>query len=319
MPTLYLTEQGSVLRKSGRRYLVELRDEIIADIPMIKIDRIFIFGHIQISTQALELSFDNGIPMAFFTINGKLKGIVEPQKSRNVLLRMKQCEAMKEKKLRIDMARSVIYSKILSEINIIKSYHRNHATVNFSEELSELSAICASLSNKNSVKSIRGLEGIASHFYFQAFRRMINNKDFPFIKRTKRPPRDEINSILSYGYTILTTEYTYGLLAHGFDPYMGFLHEIYYGRPSLSLDLVEETRHEFIDRIVLTLVNRHQISRDGFVKSGQGYLMKQEAKRCFFSAYEKLMTGGKRRIITKQILNMEKAMMENTEYRGLNG
>ncbi len=312
MPTLYLTEQGSKLKRSGRRFIIEKDDEIIADIPLIKIERIFVFGHVQITTQALELAFNHEIPLAFFTKDGRLKGLLEPRKSKNVLLRVSQYRLATDKAYSTDTARLFIKSKILSQIKLINSFKKNNPEIDFSEELIGMSRNVEKLERKNSKKGMLGVEGVCTHYYFKAFRKMVKNSEFAFTKRSKRPPRDEVNSLLSYGYTILTTEYTYTLLSYGFDPYFGFLHEIYYGRPSLSLDLVEETRHLIIDRIVLNLINRKIIHKADFEQKGEGFFIKGEGKKHFFKYYEDSLSRIKQ-IITEQIENLRRAV-ENRKY-----
>jgi len=289
MPTLYLLEQGAKLFKEQKKLVVEKDEKILLEIPEFKIDRVLLFGNIQITTQAMKFLLESGIETAFFNIHGKLIGRLSPVESKNVLLRISQYEAYRDENFRLKVAKAIVEGKIKNSKVMLQRYQRNHpGEVDFSEPLRNLDSCLEELQNKTKVSTVVGLEGRASAVYFEAFGKMLR-KDIQFTLRTRRPPQDPINSLLCLGYALITSEMFSLVSAIGFDPYIGFLHGIDYGRPSLALDLIEEFRHAVVDRLTLELVNKEILTEDDFEEKEGGVYLKGESMKKFFVHYEKRM------------------------------
>jgi len=286
MKTLYLTEQGSIVRKKSRRLIVSKNDVIIAEVSTIGLDAILIFGNIYLTPQVITLILEEGIDVSFLSIRGKFRGRLISSESKNIFLRIAQYERYLDDDFQLDFATSIVKAKITSEINLIKRYAKNYSNLDFSKELQELYMAVEKLKNMPSVPSIRGVEGYSSSIYFSAFRKMLR-EDFEFLGRDKRPPSDPINALLSLGYTLITNEIASILFALGFDLYIGYYHSINYGRPSLALDMVEEFRHSIIDSFILYLVNKRIISPDDFEENEEGIFLKPQALKEFLKVYDK--------------------------------
>jgi CRISPR-associated protein Cas1 len=188
-----------------------------------------------------------------------------------------------------NLARTLVQGKINNGRALILRYQRNYPEQTFEAELKTLDDSIKKLGEQKSGNSIMGLEGIGTATYFKAFGQMFK-KSLVFEKRTRRPPKDPVNAVLSLGYTMLTNE-IYSLLdGAGFDPYIGFLHEIDYGRASLALDLTEEFRQPLIDRFTLFLFNNEILADNDFRPvEGEGIYLTNDAMKTFFQKYEHRM------------------------------
>ncbi|MCM8826473.1 MAG: CRISPR-associated endonuclease Cas1 [Candidatus Omnitrophica bacterium] len=286
MSILYLLEQGAKLEKESKRIVVKKEDKILLEVPEFKIDRVMIFGNIQITTQAMKFLLEQGIETSFFTIYGKLIGKLTPIQSKNVLLRIAQFEKSKDPEFRLAISKTIVEGKIKNARAFLQRFSRNHPEVDFSQSIKDLDSCLEELLRKTGIGRLVGLEGRASAIYFEAFGKMFR-KELKFEERFRRPPPDPVNSLLGLGYTLITNEMFSVLASIGFDPYIGFLHHIEYGRPSLALDLIEEFRHSIIDRLTLELVNKNILTKDDFEEHQQGVYLKDEAKKKFFQQYER--------------------------------
>jgi CRISPR-associated protein Cas1 len=321
MSTLYISEQGAVVTKISRRLSVQKNSKTILEIPIIKIDRIFLFGNIQITTQAINFILESNIDVSFFTMNGKCHGRLSTMESKNIFLRLIQYERFLDKEYQINLARTIVKSKLNNEIDLIYSFSRNYGISRFKDILIGIKKCILLLDTKITINSIMGVEGIAAAYFFKAFKMMLRNENFIFKVREKNPSLDPVNSLLSFGYTLMTNEILNMLFGHGFDPYIGFLHGINYGRPSLALDLVEEFRSS-IDGFTLKLLNKAIITQNDFVSSTNGLFLKNDAMKKYFYHYDKLMaesTPKSKRLYIKDRVNMlKKSITSKTDFIPIN-
>jgi len=288
MSTIYIVEQGAVLKKESRRLVVEKEDRILLEIPDFKIERILLFGNIQITTQTMKFLLESGIETSFFSIHGKLMGRLAPIESKNIILRMAQYERYKDEEFKLWLAKILVEGKIKNAKALLLRYMRNHPEVDFSQAIEGLEGCLKELPNKTKVSSTVGVEGRASAIYFECFGKMFR-KELQFTTRTRQPPLDPVNSLLSLGYTLVTNEMFSMVSGLGFDPYIGYLHEINYGRPSLALDLIEEFRHSIIDRLTLEIINKEVLKIEDFEEVEGGIYLKDEPRKKYFVHYESRM------------------------------
>lgn len=289
MATLYLTEQGSKLGKTSRRLVVEKDKQTLLEIPEFKVDRVLIYGNVQITTQAIAFLLGNGIETSFLTMQGRIKGRLTPIESKNILLRIKQYERYHDHSFRIKMGKSIVRAKIANSRTILMRFSRNHPEINLAKSKKRIEECMGKVENKDSVKSLMGIEGIVASVYFGAYGKMFR-RGLQFEKRQKRPSRDPVNALLSFGYVLITNEMLSVLCSVGFEPYIGYLHGIDYGRPSLALDMIEEFRHPIIDRFTLYLVNNQILNENDFEdKEEEGLYLKDDAKKTYFVQFEKYM------------------------------
>lgn len=323
MATLYIDEQGAVLRKEGERLVVTKDGVEILSLPAIKVEQIVIFGNVQITAQALALLLRSSIEVALLTHTGKLLGQLTPPECKNVPLRMKQYEKYHDETFRQTFASLVIQQKIKNSVTNLKKYLYNHKELDLSMEIREMENAVRNAAAAPPVSSLMGIEGYASAAYFRAFGKCFLS-EFQFTTRTRRPPRDPVNALLSLGYTLIANELMWLLDALGFDPHIGFLHGIEYGRPSLSLDIMEEFRAPIVDHMVLFMCNNKMFKPQDFEPEEEGGIyLKEDARKKFFEQYEKTMTapfsyGGTqitfRKAFQNQAQQLSKLLIEGKPY-----
>ncbi len=300
MSTLYLTEQRSKVSITGKRLKVHKDKELLLDIPMHKLERVYVFGNIDITTPAIHSLMRAEIDLSFFTSRGQYVGSLGGRMSKNIPLRVQQYQSVFDDQYRLNMAKILIASKLKNMITMIRKYSYNHPEVDFKKETESLKKGIKRLDTALDNEEIMGIEGNCSRIYFQCFSAMCR-ADMDFAGRKKHPSTDPINSMLSLGYTILGNEIAVLLEATSLDPYLGYLHAVRYGRRSLSLDLLEEFRQAVIDPFILRLVNLRIFSEKDFIDEEDKPLrFNSESFKHFLNEYEKRMEEDK-------ILNEEKS------------
>ncbi len=339
MPTLYLIEQNTYLRQSGDRLLLCRRpqkiskrsapprvDDILLDLPCADVDHVMLFGNIQVTTQALHKMLDQGIELALFSFSGKLLGQLTPPQTKNIPLRLAQFEQHKNDGFKLMIAKSIVDAKLQNAVKMVLQHRRKHPESISTDEARELDKFKEKVADSQTLDSLRGVEGSGTAKYFQLFSRMLKPL-WTFTARTRRPPKDPVNAVLSFGYVVVGAEIQALLDGVGFDPYLGFYHCVDYGRPGLALDMLEEFRHPLVDRLALSLFNLQVFSESDFVQYRQGGIyLNTDGKRKFFKQYEKMLgdlatatntdqtARGFRTIFQQQIGKMMKAVQEGLLY-----
>lgn len=341
MPTLYLIEQNTVMRKTSDRILLCRkpagtrttdhlnRNDILLELPCADIDQIMLFGNIQVTTQALQKLLQDKIELAIFTQTGKLLGQLTPPKQKNIELRLAQFDKYKDEEFCLHFSKTIVKSKLQGAYTLIQKHSWNHPGIFSDDELQTLKNNIKKVDSVADPESLLGHEGSSSAFYFNLLGRVFK-PPWEFVKRTRQPPEDPVNAVLSFGYVVVTTELQSQLDGIGFDPYLGFYHQIRYGRSGLALDLVEEFRHSFIDRLTITLFNTGIMKEDDFYRpAGGGMYMNSSGKRKFFQYYEKLLGDYEddmepsdekdiRKKFQRQIYILRKTVQFNEHYQPLN-
>lgn len=261
---VYVREQGAVVRKRGGRMVVTGRSDpstILLEIPMRHLNGVAVFGGVQVTTQAMTAFLDAGVRVSLHTKSGRLKGHLAPAESKaGSALRILQYEAHLSARQSAVLAISFVAAKVERQVALLKAHLSNYPesqTVRWASD--SLAGVLEKLRLRGSEPTtpvdldvVRGWEGAAAA-YFEAFGEM-NRSGLPFHGRSRRPPKDPVNAMLSFGYSLVLAEVRGYIEAHGLDPHIGFLHRDRYGRPSLALDLLEPYRPS-IDRMVLRCIN----------------------------------------------------------------
>ncbi len=286
MANLYLTEQNSILRKTGDRLIVQKDDEILLDVQCHKIEAVLIFGNVQFTTQAVHELFEHGIEMAILTRTGKLVGQITSPSTKNIALRLQQFKKYWDNGFRLSLSKSIVEGKIKNALHVIRLFSYNHGELDFGTETSLLKTRLDDVKSATQIDQLFGLEGSAARTYFDAFSKMLLDK-FGFPGRKKHPSTDPVNALLSFSYTMIFNEISSLLDGLGFDPYLAYYHSIDYGRMSLASDLMEEFRAPIADRLTLHLVNNRIFKQDDFYTTPQeGVYLKRESLKRFFVEYE---------------------------------
>ncbi len=292
MATLYLTEQNSILRKTGNRLIVEKDDKILLDVQCHKIEAVLIFGNVQFTTQAVHELFEHGIEMAILSQRGRLIGQITSPVTKNIILRVQQFRKYDKEQFRLEIGKSIVAGKIANCLQLVRAFAYNHTYIELQTEIAGLKSKLSSVANAGRVEQLLGIEGDAAKSYFQAFGKMLLSPDFTFAGRRKRPPTDPVNAVLSLSYTMIFNEISSLLDGLGFDPYLGYLHKIDYGRASLAADLMEEFRAPVADRLVLKFFNNRIFSPEDFQTNptSGAVAFKRDAIKRYFAEYENWLT-----------------------------
>lgn len=288
--TLYVTTPEAYLSKDGLNVVVSVDQNEIFRIPIINIEGIVTFGYAGASPGVMKLCADNGVSLTFLSPSGRFIGRFQGPVKGNVLLRTTQYKVAQDTERSIDISRLFIAGKIQNYRSVLRRFLRDYGNHPEIEDASTSMERCKYLALRaGSAEILRGIEGDAASLYFSVFSNLIiQQKDtFKFNGRNRRPPKDAVNALLSFAYTLLTNETTAALESVGLDPYVGFFHTLRPGRPSLSLDLIEELRAYLGDRFVLSLINRRQLSGNDFHSQGEdGIIMTDAGKKTVISAWQ---------------------------------
>ena len=301
--TLYVTTPEAYLSKDGLNIVVSVKQKEIFRIPAINIEGIVTFGYMGASPGLMKLCSDNGISLTFLSTQGRFISRVQGTVKGNVLLRKRQYQLSDDELWSVNIARLMIGGKIQNYRSILRRYIRDYGeneSINQAVRILERAKHDALTAQDKA--TLIGYEGIASNAYFEVLPVLILNQktDFPFHGRNRRPPKDAVNAMLSFAYTLIANDVSAALETIGLDPYVGFLHTLRPGRISLALDMMEELRAYLGDRFVLSLINKKQITSKDFMFQGdEGVVMTDSGKRTFLSAWQ----GRKREEIIHPYLN----------------
>lgn len=292
--TLYITNPDAYLSKDGENIVVKVDDEEIGRRPIHILESVVCFNYNGMSPSLMRLCNENGVTVSFLNQYGNFSARVQGRVNGNVLLRRTQYRIADDIEKSLNVSRNFIIGKVANGRKIINRAIRDHGEAVNKELLLEIqNKMLDSIQKIKSSKSadeLRGIEGEISRAYFQGLDELIlqQKEQFFFKERTRRPPLDNLNAVLSYSYTLLTHEMESALETVGIDPYVGFFHTDRPGRVSLALDMIEELRAYMCDRFVISLINRKQISDSGFIKKENGgIIMADDTKKIFLSAWQK--------------------------------
>ncbi len=294
--TLYVTTQGAWLNKDGANIVVSVEGEERGRVPLHTLGAVTGFGRVLMSPPLLGACAEAGISVSYLTEEGRFLARVEGPVSGNVLLRRAQYRWADDAARRDGVVRSIVAGKVLNQRSVIARALRDHGASTGEDVRAALSSanerlgqIVRRLERPLDTDALRGAEGEAGQTYFAVFDHLVRGEKplFSFNGRNRRPPLDAINAVLSFLYALLTSDCRAALEAVGLDPAVGYLHADRPGRPSLALDLMEEFRPFFADRLALSLVNRRQLSAKDFRTLDNGAtLLTDEGRKTVLVAYQ---------------------------------
>jgi CRISPR-associated protein Cas1 len=290
---LYVTVPEAYLSLDGENIVIKKGEETAMRLPLHNLENIVCFGYPGVSPALMGACAEKAIGLCFLTPYGRFLGRVSGKIKGNVLLRKRQYQLSEERDKSAQIAASFLIGKLANCRKVIERAVRDHAMLVdvpvMQNTSASLKALAQSVKACKSVEEMIGVEGSAARVYFNVFDQLIlqQRESFQFNERSRRPPLDNVNAMLSFFYTILANEASSALETVGLDPYVGFLHQDRPGRPSLALDLMEELRPVFADRFVLSLINRKQVTGEGFTKKESGgIIMNDETRKKALAAWQ---------------------------------
>ena len=292
--TLFVTQPDVYLSLDGDNVVLLQENERLGRVPLHNLESIVNFGYVGVSPALMGYCAERNISISFLTMNGRFLARVVGESRGNVILRKKQYRISDDEDKSALIARNFILGKVFNNKWIIERMTRDHPLridiSQFKEISNQLSLILEEIMQCTNLENLRGWEGQAAITYNKVFDQMIlqQKDEFYFKERTRRPPQDNVNALLSLAYTLLANDVASALEAVGLDAYVGFLHRDRTGRASLALDLMEELRGVYADKFVLSLINNKVVKGTDFVNKENGaVLMKEEARKKFLAAWQK--------------------------------
>jgi CRISPR-associated protein Cas1 len=287
---LYVQDQGARIGLDGDCLVVRVRNAPAVTVRLPGTSHVVLYGNVQVSAQAMRALLERGIPVSFLSYGGWYYGRATGHDSKNVELRLAQHRAASDATICLRMARGFVASKIRNSRTMLR---RNHVAPPL-VALSELEQLARKAEGAEALDALLGLEGTAARTYFGAFTGMLKGAaslggDFDLDGRSRRPPRDPINALLSFVYALLTKDFALALSAVGFDPLLGFYHQPRFGRPALALDMMEEFRPLVADSVVIGAVNGGTFDLSDFQLHPSGVALRPPARRRLLMAYERRM------------------------------
>ncbi len=292
--TLFVNQSDAYLALDGGNVVVKIDDKVIGRVPLHNLEGIVTFGYTGASPALMGYCAENGVPLTFMTRNGRFLARVIGESKGNVVLRKTQYRQSDCEIQSANLARNFILGKVYNQKWMLERTTRDYPmridVTRFKETSQYFSKKLIEIRECEDLERLRGLEGKVAVRYNQLFDEMIlqQKDDFVFKGRSRRPPLDRVNAMLSFAYSLLARDTGAALEAVGLDAYVGFLHRERPGRISLALDLMEELRGIYADRFVLSLINMKVIQAKHFIQKENGaVLMTEEGRKVFLSSWQK--------------------------------
>lgn len=284
---VYVQEQGAYVSLSGDSIIIKTPSDEKTKVRLIDVAELVILGNCQVTTQAIRKMSERNIPVMYLTYGGWFTGMVSGISHKNIELRMMQHDRHRKKTASMAIARQIVYGKIKNCITMLR---RNHVSCP-KQVIADMDDLAKKAQTIKAYDSLLGIEGMAARLYFSEFNGMISKNDmkFRFTERNRRPPKDPINAILSFLYSMLVRQAVTIITGVGLDPYLGFLHMPKYGKPALALDMIEEFRPIVADSTCITLVNNNMIRASDITYTGFGVNLNSDGRRKVIKAYEQRM------------------------------
>lgn len=329
MSYLYVCEQGATIGISGNRFQVKYKDGMLKSIPAETLEVIEVFGKIQFTTQCLEECLKRGVNVIFYSSNGAYYGRLISTSHVNVHRQRVQADIGNDEAFKLAFSKRIISAKIRNQIVILRRYARTRQS-NIDRQIMEMQYMDSKTGVGKNIEQIMGYEGNAAKIYFKTIGELIE-EEFFFEKRTRRPPLDPYNSMISLGYSIMLNEIYGKLEAKGLNPYFGLMHKDREKHPTLASDLMEEWRAVLIDSTALSMVNGHEVRKEEFYNNYDNpgiFLGKDVFKRYILKLENKFRTKNRylsyvdysvsfRHALDLQVNQLVKALenREPTEYK----
>jgi CRISPR-associated protein Cas1 len=297
---VYVQGQGYALGLNGA--VLEIRDkgQAVDAVRLVEISQVNLFGNVQISAQALRALVNREVPVLHLSYGGWLQAVTTAPPHKNIELRRQQFQAAGDPDFCLRLAKAFVSGKIRNSRLLLR---RNGRRLD-PEVLSQLAALRNAVERCEELSSLLGIEGNAAREYFRHFSAMFkpeNEPPFDFTGRNRRPPKDPVNALLSFAYSLLAKEMVVAVIGVGFDPYLGFYHQPRYGRPALALDLMEEFRPLVADSVVITVVNNGEIGPDDFIQRGGAVALTPRGRKTFIEAFERRLD----QLVTHPVFNYQ--------------
>lgn len=288
MSVLYVRQPNARIAKNGGRIQVVQDGVVTAETLLSKLERVILLGPVSLGGQAARELLSAKIPVVYASSHGKVYGALAAGGSDAGTL-FAQVDCSRDAEYAAKTARGIIAAKLTGQQDVLTAFAKNHDNGVIRQVLRLMEKGRTLLAKKSSTDSLRGVEGRMAAVYFKGYGQCFLQAGTSFVKRTRRPPRDPVNALLSFGYMLLLGEATAALQGCGLQPGIGFLHTAYNNRPALALDFMEALRPAVIDRLVLRIFNKNMLTAADFSVNETGVLLQLPGQQKFLHSYEEAM------------------------------
>ncbi len=286
MSYIYINEQGSEISVDGGYCVIDTPDKAHKKIPIETIEYVSLFGNIHITTPAIQMFMQNKIPVTLYSNRGAYFGRIMSNENVSIARQRKQFKLSGDTEFSLNLSKKIIRAKIHNQMVVLNRYcPKNDIEQNVKKCCNQMRYILKDIDKCKNIAQLMGCEGVAAKNYFNGLAKCVVS-DFTFSGRSRRPPQDEFNAMLSLGYSILMNEVYGAAEGKGLNVYAGFLHQDRENHPTLASDLMEEWRSVIVDSVVMSLVNGHEVQKSGFVKEKNGVFLDNETFKIFIRKYE---------------------------------
>jgi CRISP-associated protein Cas1 len=291
MATIYLIEQGTSIYKDYQRFIIHVPDKPRLEVPVREVQQILVFGNIQLSTSVIQVCFQEKIAVIYMSQSGLYHGHLWSEELTNLDNQLMQIEKRGDNEFQVNVSRAVVLGKLMNSKQLLMRFNRKRKIQDVEKAIFGISQDIDSLNYVDNLDSLRGYEGMGAARYFPAFGKLITNSAFTFSQRFRQPPIDEVNSLLSFGYTLLFNNVLSFIIAEGLSPYIANFHYGDRQKPYLAFDLMEEFRSPVVDSLVLNIINHSLFKPQDFdvVASTGGVYLSQSARKVFLTQFETRM------------------------------
>ena len=291
MAAIYLIEQGTNIYKDYQRFIIYVSEKQKLEVPIREVQQILVFGNIQLSTPVIQVCLQSQIAVLFLSQSGQYHGHLWSAESRDLDNELVQIEKRNDAYFQFNVSKAIVYGKLMNSKQLLLRFNRKRKLTAVEKAIVGISQDIEALALINNLDTLRGYEGIGAARYFPAFGKLITNSDFEFSLRNRQPPTDPVNSLLSFGYTLLFNNVLSFIVAEGLSPYLGNFHYGERQKPYLAFDLMEEFRSPIVDGLVLKIVDKYLLKLQDFdrVPSTGGVYLNQSARRVFLKQFETRM------------------------------
>lgn len=290
--TLYVADGGVYVHLENETAVIERDKEKLGRVPLHHLSGMVLDDRAMVSPGLLRACGERGVSVSWFDRGGRYVAAMRGPTRGNVLLRLAQYDVYRDDARKLELARALVRGKVTNARHTLARRARDAQGEDREQIRSarqKLDGLLKVIGGAQTVDELRGYEGASAKHYFGAFDAMVAGSGFEFDGRSRRPPRDPFNALLSFVYTLITIDCVGACEGVGLDPQVGWLHEVRPGRPACALDLVEEMRAAFADRLVFTLINRRQVTLDGDFEERQGgaVYLSDGGRKSVLEAYHK--------------------------------
>jgi len=284
---LYVDEHGAYIGKRSGKIIITKEGRTLGEIPAAYLSQIVISANANISSQALRFLLRMNVEIIYLSSRGRFEGRFVPEEHKNSLLRIAQHKHFTDNDFTLVVSKKFVIGKLSNMRTMLMRQNRDIKDTEIEKAVDEIKLTLDRINSVKDKQELLGFEGIGTKSYFRVFGKLIKShaQSFNFEKRTKRPPCDSVNALLSFGYSLLVGNMVTSLSTVGLDPYIGFYHSSKYGRPALALDLMEEFRPVIVDSLALLMLNKGMVSDDDFKEKYGGVYLEERGRERFFRAY----------------------------------